>query len=493
MAIRIQNILPHKWGYFVTIFLVIGLHLPKLTNEGLFMDGYFHASLARNLAVGKGSFWAPQYGSTMWSPYTSDAQTAVFGTAPLLIGIEAIAFYLLGDHWWVEKCVCFLLLILTLAAVSLLWRTVFDRQSPFHSYDWVAWIAVELMYNFRWVFYNNMLEMCVILFSTLAISTAILSVSRPDKRLFYSIITGILLMMSLLAKGPVGLFPLATPVLFSIIFSPKSIVDSIKNTLGILLTMVSLIVLLAMFPAPKHFFIQFWNQQLYATFIGRHISHEAQHHWSFFAGNLLHPALLGLLGALGLLGIQWLNMARISVKQPLRVAIFFSATGLTASLPIMLIARQNMHYFAPSIVYFALASAVLLAISWSELRPMTSLSARRVVGFGLLCVIAMSTAYSWQQRRFGNTDEVTKLLEDLKVIHAVIPTRSYVHVSPTLLNNPNVSTMFQRYYQYYHTANWEEYALTQPNDSIHNFQLKRHHYRLVSSPLVNFYILKKQP
>ena len=94
--------------WLFTVFFLAAMFLPRLVPQGLFGDGLLYASLARNLAEGKGSMWAPWFSSGYWLDFASGAP--YFENPPLMIWLEAVFFRILGDYWWVEKLYSLLLL-----------------------------------------------------------------------------------------------------------------------------------------------------------------------------------------------------------------------------------------------------------------------------------------------------------------------------------------------------------------------------------------------
>ena len=48
--------------------------VPRLVQRGMFVDGVTYSSMARNLAEGRGHFWAPYYTATI---YPQDRKSVV--------------------------------------------------------------------------------------------------------------------------------------------------------------------------------------------------------------------------------------------------------------------------------------------------------------------------------------------------------------------------------------------------------------------------------
>jgi hypothetical protein len=51
------------------VTLLLALTLPRMAQRGMFSDGLVYATIARNMAIGVGSLWAPNYTQTAWSEF----------------------------------------------------------------------------------------------------------------------------------------------------------------------------------------------------------------------------------------------------------------------------------------------------------------------------------------------------------------------------------------------------------------------------------------
>ena len=74
---------------------MVALTVPRLWQRGMFVDGMTYAVVARNMALGIGSIWAPSLSDTIYARF--------FEQPPLGMALQAIAFALVGDHFAVER------------------------------------------------------------------------------------------------------------------------------------------------------------------------------------------------------------------------------------------------------------------------------------------------------------------------------------------------------------------------------------------------------
>ena len=69
--------------------------VPRLAHRGMFVDGITYASIARNLAEGRGRFWAPSYTATVYPEFHEHP--------PLGFWLQSLWFRVFGDHVFVER------------------------------------------------------------------------------------------------------------------------------------------------------------------------------------------------------------------------------------------------------------------------------------------------------------------------------------------------------------------------------------------------------
>lgn len=180
----------------------LALILPRIAQPGMFVDGVTYAVLARNLAEGLGSFWSPFFSTTVYPVFHEQP--------PLGIGLEALAFAILGDHLYVERLFSILIFALTARVLVALWRRVLPIE-----YDWLPlffWILPSIV---TWGAINNMLEGIQALFTIAGVAFIVYAatVASGTRAMLGSIAAGLAVVAACLVKGPVGLFPLAVPPL----------------------------------------------------------------------------------------------------------------------------------------------------------------------------------------------------------------------------------------------------------------------------------------
>ncbi len=184
--------------------------LPRLAHRGMFVDGVTYASIARNLAEGRGTFWEPSYTATIYPRF--------FEHPPLGFWLQSLWFRVFGDHLFVERAYAAVAALVTAALIALIWRTLNATTSE-KNYGWLPvllWIAVPIV---SWAVVGNLLEVTVSVFTILAVACVVFAAlsTSTAAAVGWGIASGLAVIGAFLTKGPVGLFPLAAPVLLAAI------------------------------------------------------------------------------------------------------------------------------------------------------------------------------------------------------------------------------------------------------------------------------------
>ncbi len=318
----------------------------SLLTEGMFVDGVTYACISRNMACGLGSFWNPHYTQTIGPVFHSHP--------PLVFGLEALAFRLLGDHWWVEKLYSMLTFLFAALLIALIWR----RTTNNFRWAWLPllfWVCMPIV---TWSAANNMLENTMSVFVLMSVYLMIISYQRNNKMWLF--MAGIALFAAFLSKGFTGLFPLVFPVIFCIFDEKRRWIQGPIDTLLIIVTLAVLSGLMFLvFPPSFAYLKDYINLQV----VGGGL-HETTATTRFF---IVFSLLLQLIAPLVIFSII-LIMSQIINKDMHKVFEFapdkkrflsFLILGLTGVLPIMLSVKQRDFYMLAALPFFALAFGYL--------------------------------------------------------------------------------------------------------------------------------------
>jgi hypothetical protein len=335
------------------VALLLALTIPRMAQRGMFSDGLVHATLARNMGIGVGSLWAPNYTQTAWIEY--------YEHPPLGLALQAVAFHALGDHLIVERFYSLLVLALHAVVIAAIWRRL--RSAPL---DWLAvlfWLTPSIV---SWGAVNNMLENTQALLTTTAVLLMLdaARASTTAATVIGSSVAGVAVAAAVLTKGPAGLFPLVAPLVFWWLLLPPiaSAADRRRRALAVLTpTLVVLVVgaMLAAYEPSRHNLAMYVRTQLAPSLLGqRGVSDPF---------GMVRHLLIGIVGRMAaLLGLCWWLASRTRGSPPAAAAGraaagAFMLLGACAAGPFAFSPRLSGHYLLPAVPMFALGFALLAA------------------------------------------------------------------------------------------------------------------------------------
>mgnify|MGYP003387493840 CR=1 FL=1 len=252
-----------RLGLWLVLANVLFFHvLRRLVGLDGAGDGSLYAGIARNLAEGQGSRWDLNFSQHFFSGFTEHP--------PLMIWIEAGLFRLFGDTLVVEKAFSFFLLLLNGAFIVFIWRQL-SRGSRYQNYDVVALILTLVAGRIGYAFASSLIENLQMAFTAFAVLCVVIAYQDGmDRRhrFFLMFCSGALIELALLTKGPVGLFPLATPLLYFTAFRAQRFTDVVLDMAIIASTFIVLSLAILAFTEPREYFVRYSNIQVVASLAG---------------------------------------------------------------------------------------------------------------------------------------------------------------------------------------------------------------------------------
>lgn len=357
-ALRLSNRSPLALtGWLIATAVIAFRLLPGLARPGMFFDGVTHAAIARNMAAGVGDFWHP-----VFSPADGDGYHE---QPPLGFWLESRFFRVLGDHYWVEKLYSAVVALATAGAIVAIWRRLAGGRAEFHDLDWLPvalWAAVP---GWGWMYGNNMLENTLGLFTTLAVYE-ILGASdmrgatwNLARRAGCLALGAACIVAAVLSKGPVGLFPLATPLAVCAAFRRRSFGGAIVESAALLAMVAAGFSLVLLSPGASDYLAKYLHEQLFASLAGeREVVSSALGRFDIvlkLVRELVFPAAIGglLIFAARRRGLA----ASFRDGAVRREALLCLLIAAGASLPITASPKQSGHYVFPSYAFYGLAIA----------------------------------------------------------------------------------------------------------------------------------------
>lgn len=397
---------PNTVFKLLTAALFFALLLPFLVQDGMFVDGITYSAIAHNMANGIGSFWQPHYSETLYPVF--------YEHPPLVMGIQALFFKLLGSAFYVERLYSLLTAIGTALGIGACWRLFFYKKTN-GNYSWLPialWISIPVIF---WAFRNNLLE------NTMGLCTlwAIFSFTKGlrQEQLLWLVLGSVLVVFAFLAKGFVGLFPLAVAFIYYLIFQSKSIGRAlIYTSISVLLPLLIFGLLWILIPELQENITAYCQQQLLPALNG---SREVTTHNRFaILGQLLLELSFPIILLLFFV-IKNRRKLRSYDMEKRKVSLYFFLIGVSASLPLMVSLKQRKFYLTPSIPFFLLALSIVLL---PYLRPLLeSLSSRILNKIKYVAYAIIIGVLGFSILQFGNYSRDAKKLADIYILAEKLP------------------------------------------------------------------------
>lgn len=408
----------------------------------MFMDGTTYASIARNMAIGKGSFWKPYFSNSFWLPYDNDQ--FFHGHPPLQFGIQALFFSVLGDSTAVENIYNLFILILSISLIVLIWRKLFHDNPSYVAY---AWLPVLAWYSIVFVWYgipNNFLDSTMAVFCLLSCYLQLLAFTTniPFRKNLLFILSGLAIVLALLTKGPVGLYPLSFTALYLGVFEIKKLKYAIKPTIIILLTVVlSFAMLLLYKPAFEFLSIYFEGQVIQSLLQNRERIAEGWSAHFYLLSNLAYGLRPHFLLTLLLYGISFAFKLKVkNSPEVLKTICFTLLIALSGILPMLISVKQFPHYLLPALPFVALCVASIIVEKLDQIFNL-------VKKFSIIpLAAAIVTCWIIMFQKINNP-ESNPTVSNVKVIQKYIPVSSTLGICPNLLSDADLHAYFQRYHQ----------------------------------------------
>ena len=443
---------------FILAF-VAAMFFPRVLPEGMFPDGLTYASIARNMAEGRGSFWLPYFSSSFWIPFQGN-EYAFYGHPPLAMGILSLFFRIFGDHWFVEKGFSIFILGITLWLVLKLWQVNAKDKT-------LWWLPIYVWYVMPvvlWAYPVFLLDNTMAVFSLSAallilrgvkksmVISKLLSASSPSSFIIHSsylIIAGLLLHLAFLTKGPVGLYPLAIPLIYGLFFKEKTTLRlAILQTTVMSMTCFGTLVLWYLYEPARFFWTKYIDIQLISSISDN--DQTGNYAWTDYFSI---PQSL-LLQCLPMLGVVLIFFVFSKIKKSSfvfetdsnRLAAFYLTVALSGSLPMMISHKTSGFYLIPCLPFLAIAFATFFEptmVVWFEkfkISPLKTQNALKSMVFIAACV----AVYSFLQ--IGKIARERDIIESMKILRGVVSDGTKVVVSDSMMQNFNYHAYFQRYH-----------------------------------------------
>ena len=422
------------WLIIISAFFIMVIR--DLFRDGMFMDGMLYVTVAHNLANGLGTFWHPNFSQTSMSVFHEQP--------PLMFGIEALFFKLLGSSMYVERIYELIVALITAFLICKLWDCFFSGKPENN----LAWLPVLFWHSVPvccWAFVNNVEEPTMGMFELGGMLFICKSFAQNNKTFLNLGIAALMIFGASLCKGFQGLFPLGAIFLYWAVFRKISFTRMMAQTVFLLALIVAFYGIILLNETVRSSFTMYFNRRIIVAFTD-----------SMFSGNdrfgilkrlfsELIPAFILLLGGTIFFRLKKMNLALY--KNNRQIALWFFLVALSGTLPLMLTLEQSGFYFVPALPYFAMGFATLLSPFVSKLIEQINTGSMKFKLYrsSTWLILAVAVVFSLFTIIYIPKRD-NQMLHDVSCTGTVITKGSVIGIPAELESEWSLLTYFSRYY-----------------------------------------------
>lgn len=455
MLYKIKSVNTPFW--ILTVVVFIALLLPKMIQEGLFLDGMLYACVSKNLANGYGTFWFPKF---------SELGIAGLETfhehPPLVFGIQALFFKVFGNSFYTEKIYSFFTACVTAWLIVSSWKLIQKGNPEYVRFSWLPvlfWIIMPIVF---YSFQNNLMENTMGIFILMAFYFALKALKLEQQVWLNLILSGISIFLASFSKGIPGLFPIGIVGIWWLV----------KRTISFK-QMVIYTTVLILVPALIYLALIFFNENAFeslSNYTVKRLFHRVQNaHTVGSRFHVLEKLVVETLPAIMLTIIFLVSgsfkMLRNKIQKTYNFDILFVfLVGLSGTIPLMLTLVQKSFYFIHALPFFALTMAMLSApviAKWIGKVKIQSILFK-VFYFSTYVGLIVVLFYSYKQ--IGKTERDQEILHDVHLVGDVIPSGTLIGIDNDMHNDWGLHTYMVRYYNISFDPN---------NENQHSFILSK--------------------
>jgi hypothetical protein len=424
----------HGTAWTLLLALAFCMLFPVVLLRGMSLDGITYATIARNMAVGIGDFWHPYYTATLLHPFHEQP--------PLAFLLEGQFFRVFGDRWWVERLYSVLTAVPTAWMLVLIWRRLLAGTPSWQRFSWLPILFWMVIPSWFWIYRHNYLENTLGMFTALAVYASLQAADKRHWMPVWVIVSALAIAAAVGTKGPVGLFPAATPAIAWLTLRRTSFVRAIGLQSALVASLALLAAAVWSHPAAREFVSAYFERQVLGSLQGARETVDSA--WGRYylvwalafdlAWTSAAAAVLVAWGRRRDKGLRAENRRLASGQPAMRgPAAFCLLTGLGGSLPIMISPKQSAYYAAPSWPFFCMALAMWclpsvagLAQAWTARASFSQTSRWLRAGAIASALLAVVLSPLW----YGRALRDARLIQEVDQIAAVAGPRDKIVMGP---------------------------------------------------------------
>jgi len=396
--------------------------------EGMFMDGLYYSCISHKIADGQCTFWH----------LTDLKSNSFYGHPPLALHIQGCFLKIFGDNYYCDKIYSVLTYLITGLIICLIWkRTTGETKSAWMPL--LFWITISLT---LWGATNNMLENTMSIF----IAASVFFCLNDDKPYISSILSGVMIFLAFMVKGPTSLFPIAFPIIQYFFQKDKPIWKYILKTFIITITSITIFTtMLLLSEDSKYFFKMYYNIQIQGSLEIVTVSNRFYIIWRWFREMLVGIAIISISYIIKhkKQTLRKLSHIKTDLKgNPPNLAnvmesLKFLLLGLCGVIPIIVTMKQRGFYIIPTLPFFAISMALIFRMIFKNIN---SIAANIIASVVFVAAIVLNVT------NFGIISRDKKMLNDIHVFEKIIPRNEKILIPKSLDSEYSLFGYYLRYF-----------------------------------------------
>ncbi|MDO9001626.1 MAG: glycosyltransferase family 39 protein [Bacteroidota bacterium] len=419
--------------FLIALSIIMGLTLPTIIQNGMFMDGMLYTCVSKNLANGIGSFWFP-----VFSKFGFGGLSTFHEHPPLVFAIQAVFFKIFGNGMYTERIYVIVTIAFTCLLIVAIWKQINKGQDEL-KISWlplILWITIPVCF---WSFSNNMHENTMGIFILLSVLFYLKSIDNINQSIRYLIFSGFFIFLSTFSKGIPGFFPIALPFIYWLVFKKLNIKQLVFQTFILVIIPVLIYAVLFSFPDARESLTNYFIKRVLHR-IGENPTVESHF---YILGRIVLELIIPF--AIVIIVLLFSRKNFKVQKNKIALAIFFILIGFSGVLPLIVTKVQKGFYFIPSLPFFAIGFALLISepvYLWSN----KILNSKYKNALILFSMILFSSIIIFSGFNVGKKSRDADMIDDVNEFGNVIPEYSSVSISEHRWNDWPLQCYLIRYY-----------------------------------------------
>jgi len=383
---------------------------------GIHGDGLEYGTVAMNMADGVGTFW---------KPYLDDAIHPVFHEhPPLVFWIQSFFFRIFGDGLYLESFYGALVGLIILGCMALFWQRVRGDFQLSRLGTWWPMLLIVSLPIYTYMMQTNRLICTYTILAILPAYASYRSMVGNRHMVLFSLLSGVLIYLGFIAKGPVAFFTFAVPAIAWIALKARFSRAVFSTLLAMVTFALILLATFHLFPESADFWKGFWNAQVMASLKSERAVGDT--HWYLverWAAEMAVPVVVA--------GV-FMALSRISFRQIQfnRQALFFLLIGIASSLPFLISTRQHNRYIFQSYPFYILSLAFAADSIAAGIESILSDRPRLRAAIGAIALVFFLTAFASMLYKKDYVRGRKPFYKDIYLQKIELPARTTISACP---------------------------------------------------------------